>query len=87
MPLSIQLPLQMFIAMSPLSGSRSLPSVTLSVLYPLRTPPCYPVVELCHEDPVALEQDQTIGRSHLFTDNTDLGMVQHETLHLGLHGS
>jgi hypothetical protein len=68
----MHLHLQMLIAMSHLSGSKSQDSVTPSILDPQWDLPGYPVVALCHGDPAALEQqDWPCHASQPFMDDAD----------------
>ena len=61
----------MFFAMSHWSGSRLPISVTLWILDYHQTPPNYPVIALCHEDPIALnQQDWPFYASQSFVDDT-----------------
>jgi hypothetical protein len=47
--------------------------MTPSILDPHRTTPSYPVVALCHGDPIDLDhQDWSFHVSQLLTDDTDL---------------
>jgi hypothetical protein len=61
----------MFTAMSPWSGLRPLVSATISILNPQRTALGYPVVSLCHGDPVALDPQD--GHLHAFKQFIDGG--------------
>jgi hypothetical protein len=85
--LSKHLHLQMFIAMSPWSGSMSLALVILSILDPNRTPPGYPVASY-HVDPSALDQqDWPFHMSQPNANGIDFGVGQLRALHLSLGGS
>jgi hypothetical protein len=86
--LSTHLYLQMFIAVSPWSGSRPRASATLSILILTGTPLRYPVVALCHRDPAALDlQDWPFHVFQQFIDGVDVGVDQLKSTGSGPGGS